>query len=129
MIAEYCAFQLHVVDRTLHAQGSEDERSLFIAALAKHLADTMQDNRADAQGEGEYRGSFIALLNERSSFYATCSFVPQDGPSFVMRRNFGNNVAAVAGERNRKWLTDFVMDIQVPAMLATLKRALPSLFA
>ncbi len=129
VIAEFCAFQLHVVDRTLHAQRSEEERGLFVSALAKHLADTMQDNRTDAQGEGDYRAPFIALLNERSAFYASCSFSAEEGPSFVMRRNFGNQVAAVVGERNRRWVADYVMDVQAPSALATLRRALPSLFA
>lgn len=128
VIAEYCAFQLHVVDRTLHAQRPDDERALFVSVLAKHLADTMQDNRAELLGTGEFRAPFIDLLNERCSFYATCSYSPAEGPSFVMRRNFGDAVAAVVGERNRKWITDFVMDVQVPSMLSTLKRALPSLF-
>jgi len=128
VIAEFCAFQLHIVDRTLHTQRSDEERELFVSALAKHLADTMQDNRSDAQDCGEYRKPFIALLNERSAAYAACSFSAADGPSFVMGRNFGDNVAAVVGERNRKWIADFVMAIQVPSIVSTLKRALPSLF-
>ena len=87
VIAEFCAFQLHIVDRMLHAQRADDERELFVSVLAKHLADTMQDNRS-----------------------------------------FGNHVASVVGEHNRKWIADFVMDVQAPTVLATLRRALPSLF-
>lgn len=128
VIAEFCAFQLHIVDRLLHAQRPDDERELFVSVLARHLADTMQDNRTDAQGQGEYRAPFIALLNARAGEYAGCSFSAHEGPGFVMRRSFGNHVAGVVGEHNRKWIADFVMDVQAPTVLATLKRALPSLF-
>ena len=46
-----------------------------------------------------------------------------------MRRNFGDAVAGVVGENNRRWVTDFVMDVQAPTALAQLRRAMPSLFS
>jgi hypothetical protein len=128
VLAEFCAYQLQLVDRLMHARGDEGARAEFITALALHLAETMQDNRVDAQQPGEHREAFVALLNERTSFYATCRFDSDAGPSFVLRRNFGDRVAAVVGERDRKWVTDYVMDVQAPALMQSLRRAMPSLF-
>ena len=128
VVAEFCAFLVQLVDRLLYVNGDDDTRREFITSLARHLADTMQDNRIDALQSGDHREAFIALLNERMSFYATCRFSGEEGPSFVMRRNFGDRVAEVVGDRDRKWVTDYVMDMQAPALVQSLRRAMPSLF-
>ena len=127
VIAEFCAFQVHVVDRLMHARQA-DGRAAFITALARQLADLMQDNRGECEGPGEHARQLIDTLNARSNDYAACAFSPQDGPSFVMRRNFGDRVARVVGEHNRRWVTDYVMEVQAPAALAGLRKAMPSLF-
>jgi len=44
-----------------------------------------------------------------------------------MRRTFGDHVTRTMGEKDRKWITEYVMEIETPEALATLKRATISL--
>ncbi len=121
VIAEFVAFGAHVADRMVFDEMTAAEREIFINALGQHLADTMQSNRADVK-EGEYRTDFINLLNERMSEYSECSYTHEDGPSFSMRRLAGNHVQEVMGEKDSKWIPDYVIDSEIPKMLLALKR-------
>ena len=121
VIAEFVAFGAHVADRMVFDEMTASEREIFINALGQHLADTMQSNRADVE-EGEYRKDFINLLNERMGEYSECGFTYEDGPSFSMRRIAGNKVRDVMGDKDNKWIPDYVIDSEIPKMLLALKR-------
>jgi len=128
VLGEFVVFLVHLADRLKAGQLEQDERREFITSLARHLADTMQENRTDAQGKGEYRKALIDLLNERAADYA--GFSMSDGePGYAMRRFFGDNVRAVMGEKDNQWITDQVMDVEVPEALPPLKKAMRELFA
>jgi hypothetical protein len=127
VITEYTAFLLHLADRIKAADLDQAERQAFITSLARHLADQVHNNRSDVQGKGEYRQAYIALLNERAADYA--EFTMADGePGYAMKRYFGEQVRAVMGEKDNQWITDQVMDIEVPAALKPLRKALRELF-
>ena len=126
VITEFLAFLVHIADRMTAANLTREQRQEFIGSLARHLADTMQENRGDAQGAGEYRGALIERLNERAADYAGFSFVDNE-PGFAFRRYFGENVRAVMGEKDNKWITDQVMDIEVPEALKPLGKAVRDL--
>ena len=127
VIAEYLAFLLHLTDRKKSEALDAGERQEFITSLAKHLANTMQENRADAEGSGDYRQPLIELINERGANYAECP-MPDGEPGYAMKRYFGECVTAVMGEKDNKWITDQVMDIEVPEALPALNKALRELF-
>ncbi|MDQ7016751.1 MAG: hypothetical protein Q9O24_10465 [Gammaproteobacteria bacterium] len=124
VLAEFSAFLIQVVDRSIYGKKSEEERQIFVSALALYMVDFYAENRADFEPEIDHRSNFVALLNERMADYAQSDFSEEDGPSYVMRRNFGNNVAKILGEKDNKWVPDYIMDIQVPKALPVLKRAL-----
>jgi hypothetical protein len=126
VITEFLAFLVHLVDRMIAAILTQEQRQEFIGSLAHHLADTMQENRSDAQGTGEYRGALINRLNERAADYAGFTFTDNE-PGFAFRRYFGENVRAVMGEKDNKWITDQVMDIEVPEALKPLGKAVRDL--
>jgi len=126
IITEFLAFLVHLVDRMTAEQLGREQRQEFISSLAQHLAGTMQENRTDAQGKGEYRQPLIDRLNERAVDYAEFTF-PDNEPGFAFRRYFGENVRMVMGERDNKWITDQVMDIEVPEALKPLRKALHDL--
>jgi len=126
IITEFLAFLLHLVDRMTAGRFTLAQRQEFISSTARSLADTMQENRTDAQGKGEYRQPLIDRLNERAGDYAGFAFSDNE-PGFAFRRYFGENVRAVMGERDNKWITDQVMDIEVPEALKPLKKALSDL--
>jgi len=128
VMSEFLAFLVHMVDRRKSGDLTQEQRQEFITALARSLADQIQDNRTDAQGKGEYRQAFISLLNERTADYA--EFSVSDGmPGYSMKRYFGEHVRAVMGAKDNQWITDQVMDIEVPEALKPLDRALGNLFS
>lgn len=128
VMAEFLAFLVHLADRLKAEQLDQNERQAFITSLALHLADRMQENRADIQGKGKYRQPLIDLLNARAADYAEFAMV--DGkPGYAFKRYFGENVRAVMGERDNQWITDQVIDIEVPETLPPLNKALRDLFA
>ena len=128
VITEFLAILVHLADRMKAEALDANERRAFITSLAQHLASQVQENRTDAQGKGEYRKPFIELLNARAADYAECP-MPDGEPGYAMKRYFGDSVRAVIGEKDNKWVTDQVMEIEVPETLPPLKKALRELFA
>jgi len=128
VITEFLAFLVHLADRMKAEALDANERQKFITSLAQHLASQVQENRSDAQGKGDYRKPFIDLLNARAADYAEFP-MPDGEPGYAMKRYFGDSVRAVIGEKDNKWVTDQVMEIEVPETLAPLKKALRELFA
>jgi hypothetical protein len=126
IITEFLAFLVHLVDRMTVERFSLEQRQEFITSLARHLADTMQENRTDAQGKGEYRQPLIDRLNERAGDYADFAFTEGE-PGFAFRRYFGERVRSVMGERDNQWITEQVMSIEVPEALKPLRKALRDL--
>lgn len=127
VMAEAAAFLLQVTDRLVYGQFTEEDRATLIRTLGIHLMETMQDNRVDAQGEGNYRDAFVQVLNERAEDYAECSF-DNGEPGFAFRRNFGDHVMKVMGDKDKRWVPDYVMDVRVPEMMKTLKRIMSKAF-
>ncbi len=122
VIAEFAAFGAHIADRMVFDELTAAERELFINALGHNLANTMQANREELYGSGEYRKVFINLLNNRMNEYSEYSYTHEDGPSFSMRRLVGNHVQEVMGEKDNKWIPDYVIDSEIPKILLGLKR-------
>lgn len=121
LIAEFCAFAVHVTDRMVHGHITDEARAALVVAVAKRLAELLCDNRADT-GVSADPADFIHLLNERSDEYAECAFA--DTPGFTMRRLLGAHVQTLMGARDNKWIADYVIDAEAPQMHEALKRAL-----
>lgn len=126
VIAELVAFFVHVVDRMLATREyTDDDRGELITALALNLAKTMHDNRMDFVEENErgtdYKGQFIDLLNARMAEFAEFSFQDNE-PGFQLKRRVGDHVTAVMGDKDKKWITDQVLDIEIPDAMKTFKR-------
>ncbi len=128
VLQELSAFLIHVTDRLVHGELDEQQRQTFIVELAMKMADTYHDNRVDAEGRGQdFRPGFIEVLNRRLADYAECSF--DDGqPGYEFKRYLGECVTNVMGDRDRKWISDQVMDVEIPEMLKNLKKSLENLF-
>ena len=128
VIAEVMCFLIQVVDRLSHDRQSDQQRQEFVIAFALALGNIMLDNRYDVEGDGPHKEDFIALVNERGEAYSQCSFSVEDGAGFPMRRMLGEYVRQRMGDKDNKWIPDYVMDIEAPKAVSTLKRAMPSLF-
>lgn len=128
VLQELCAFLIHVTDRLVHDTFSDEERQRFIVALALKTADTYHNNRVDSEGRGEdFRQPFIDVLNTRMADYAEFRFEAGE-PGYAFKRFLGECVTNTMGPRDRKWISDQVMEIEVPDMLKTLKKGLKDLF-
>lgn len=128
IIAEFLAFSIHIADRMTIEKFDDEERMTFMSELAQKCAKHMEDNQRDILGPGEYRSAFIETLNRRMADYSEFNYSHEEGPSFSMRRFFGEQVKKVMGERNSKWVGDQVIDIEVPEILSHMSKALPNLF-
>ncbi|TCK18493.1 hypothetical protein DFR30_1771 [Thiogranum longum] len=128
VLQELSAFLIHVTDRLVHGDLDDEQRQKFIVALALKMADTYHDNRVDSEGRGQdFRPGFIDTLNQRLADYAECSF-DNGEPGYQFKRFLGECVTNTMGEKDRKWISDQVMEIEVPDMLKTLKKGLGDLF-
>lgn len=128
VMRELCPFLIHVTDRLVHDDMDEEERQRFIVALALKIADFYHDNRTDAEGRGQdYRTPFIETLNQRMADYSEFTF-EEGEPGYAFKRYLGESVTNSMGPKDRKWITDQVMEIEVPEMLVTLERGLDNLF-
>jgi hypothetical protein len=127
VMEEMVCFLVHVVDRYIYSRGDEKQRSEFISALVTDLARLLEDSRFDVQGEASYQAAFIDKANARSSDYARFSFSEQDGSSFAMRCQLGNRVQASMGERDSKWIPDYVIGREAPEIESSIIRSLKGL--
>ena len=128
VLEELCAFLIHVTDRLVHGRMDDQERERFIVALALKTADFYHDNRVDAEGRGrDFRQPFIDKLNLRMAEYAEFRFENAE-PGYAFKRFLGECVTNTMGPRDRKWISDQVMEIEIPEMLKTLQKGLKDLF-
>ena len=127
VISEFAAYLIQVVDRMLYDSFELKDRNELITAIGLHLARVMQDNRIEANGEGNYTNVFLQLLNQRIGEYSSCQFDLDEGPSFVFLRMLGDHVTTVMGELDAKWITGYIIDIVGVQMFKDITRLLPGL--
>lgn len=128
IIAEFLAFAIHIADRMTIEKFDAEQRVRFMTELAIKSAKHMEDNKRDIIGPGEYRQEFIDLLNRRMDDYGQFGYSEDEGPSFGMKRFFADQVKALFGEEDQKWVSSQIIDMEVPEIMLHLKRATPNLF-
>lgn len=129
VVVEFVIFLAHLADRLTFASMSEKEREEFMVTMVKHLARMHQSSMEDIAGVKDYKENFINLVNERMADYSEMPFAEEEAdPSFVMRRYLGAKVQEVMGERHNKWIETQVLEINAPAAIKQLKKALDDLY-
>jgi hypothetical protein len=124
VIIEYLIFQAQIVDRLAYGRLDDAQRQPLIVALARRLAEHVQNNGVESCGPGEYGASFIERFNQRSAEYAELGFT-EDGPSYPFLRHLGYQIQRLMGEsQENRWVIDQVMDQDAPEVYRQLKRAL-----
>ena len=124
VISEFLAFSLHLVDRLTYGELDEEERVRFINSLGVSLAATVQSNRVDTNGAGEYRTAFVELLNQRIEEYSDCSYDQETGPGFSLKRILGTHVMHAMGAKDNKWIPDYVIDAESPKIIKGVNRVM-----
>lgn len=127
LLEEVACFLVHFSDRWLYPRLTQSQRGEFIDRLVRDLARLLEDSRVDVQGGDGYQSAFIDKLNLRSSDYSTFSFDEEEGCSFAMRCRLGEMIQGVMGERDNRWIPDYIVGREAPAIEASLRRSLAGL--
>lgn len=127
IMEEAVCYLVHFCDRWIYPKASQDQRAEFISCLVKDLARMLEDSRIDVQGEGEYQADFVSKINQRSADYAGYGFSETEGGSFAMRCRLGDRVKESMGERDGRWIPDYIVGREAPEIEAALKGSLTGL--
>ena len=85
----------------------------------------MHSSRLEIDGESDHRKMFIEKLNIRLDEYANDSY-ESEGPGFAMKRSLGNNIMAIMGETDNKWIPTYIIDQEAPKLMVSFRRVLNS---
>lgn len=127
ILEEVVCYLVHFCDRWLYPQTDHEQRSEFIESLVRDMARMLEDSRIDVQGEAEYQAAFVDKLNQRSQDYAGFSFSDEEGGSFAMRCRLGDYLQDAMGERDKRWIPDYIVGREAPEIEMALKRSLSGL--
>jgi hypothetical protein len=129
-VCEFMIFMSMAADRIAYMKLDPERRAEFTAALGKRLAEIIEDNNHMLFGEarpGECKQHFIDLFNRRGADYAEFDYGPE-GPDFGFKRYFAACLREGLPEKDRLWVVDQVMEIEVPDALKALDKTLAGLF-
>lgn len=130
-VCEFMVFLAMAADRIAYMKLDAEKRVQFTSALAKRMAEFVEENNGmllGAAAPGECLRYFIDLFNRRSGEYAEFEY-GADGPDFGFKRLFAACLREGLPEKDRLWVVDQVMDIEVPEALKALEKTLAGLFA
>jgi hypothetical protein len=129
-VCEYMAFLAHAADRIAFRDLTPALRLEFTTALAKRLAEAVEDNRDMLIVDvvpGQSYDHFLDLFNRRGDDYAEHEYT-DTGPDFGFRRCFAAGMQEVLPEKDRLWAIDQVMEIESPEAIKALEKTLAGLF-
>lgn len=127
ILEEPISYLVHYSDRWIHSRVKQSQRQNFITSLVRDLARMLEDSRYDVQGAAAYQADFIDKLNQRCADYASYSFTAAEGASFAMRCRFGEHMQTAMGERDAKWIPDYIVGREAPDIELSLARSLAGL--
>jgi hypothetical protein len=127
ILEELVAYLVHYCDRWIYSKADQQQRAEFISCLARDMARMLEDSRIDVQGEGEYQQAFLEKMNRRSGDYAVFGFSENEGASFAMRCRLGERVQLSMGERDNRWIPDYIVGREAPEIEEALNRSLAGL--
>lgn len=126
VLTEFIAFLVQLADRSVYGKLSETDRATLIGETVRHLAATMENNRHDLLGPGDYRKAFIDFLNARFADYAKFDY-PGAEPDYSCLGFFSAKVSeamvsdhTAAGDN--RWVVEQMMDIEAPEMVLLVKK-------
>lgn len=130
-VCEHLAFLAHVADRIAHRDLTPELRAEFTTALARRLAEVVEDNAdmlLSAQPPGSCKAHFLDLFNRAGADYAEYAYT-ESGPDFGFRRCFASRVREGVPEKDQTWIYDQVMEIEAPEAVKAVEKTLAGLFA
>ena len=131
-VREVLVFLLAGADRMAYARMGADARTPFTTALVLRTAEILQENEADLLGPIEgagYAERFIEQFNTLADHYAEFGWADPEGPDFAFVRYLGHRLEATVPEKDRRWVIDQVMAVEVPEAVDMLRRAMAGVFS
>lgn len=129
-VVETMAFHAHYADRVAFDKLAPEQRGEFTTALAKRMAEAIEDN-ADmlltASEPGACGRRFLEVFNAAGSDYAEYG-CDEKGPDFGFRRAYAARVREGMPEKDKTWVYDQVMEIEAPEAVKAIGRTLEGLF-
>jgi hypothetical protein len=129
-VVETMAFHAHFADRVAFDSLSPEGRGEFTTALARRMAEAIEDNAdmlLDAREPGACRRHFLEVFNAAGADYAGYG-CDEKGPDFGFRRAYAARVRAGLPEKDRNWVYDQVMEIEAPEGVKAIRKTLDGLF-
>lgn len=128
-LQEFLIFLVMVADRIVYTQLGAEDRIEFTGALANRVAEHMAENQVEWLGGPlrEYKDSFIDRLNQRAGEYADFHYTGVE-TSFSFILHLGQCMRDVVDEKDKTWVVDQIMAIEVPESVAMLEKAMTGLF-
>ena len=130
-VCEHLAFLAHVADRIAYRDLEAARRAEFTRALARRLAEVVEDNAGMLVAEtapGACREHFLEIFNASGNDYAAFDYT-EAGPDFGFRRCFASRIREGVPEKDKTWVYDQVMEIEVPEGVKAIEKTLAGLFA
>ncbi len=130
---EVLVFLTQVLDRMAFERMDAEARAVFITALVKRVAEVLQENEdtwlgAPAPGQPSHYDVFIDLFNELADHYADFGF-DANGPDFAFVRYLGHRIEAFMPEKDKHWVVDQIMAIEVPEAVKMIQDALQNVLS
>lgn len=128
---EMLAFMLQVCDRLAFEYMDQNDRVSFVHALVVRVAEILQENEDSYLGarpgdQASHFDTFIDLYNELAEHYADFG-CGADGPDFAFVRYFGHRLESLMPEKDRLWVIDQMMAVEVPQAVELVRRGLSGL--
>jgi hypothetical protein len=129
-VVETMAFHAHYADRVAFDKLTPGQRGEFTTALAKRMAEFIEDNSGmllAATEPGACRRHFLEVFNAAGADYAEYS-CDEKGPDFGFRRAYASRVREGMPEKDKTWVYDQVMEIEAPEGVRAIRKTLDGLF-
>jgi len=125
-LGEISIFLIHNADRIIHENYSDEERGKLLQNLAMNVAGNYEGNAIDALGPDDHKNQFINKLNGRLTEYSQISGAGE-GLRFSLSRALGSNTEAIMSEKDRPWIAQQLIEIEIPEVFTKFDRACKSL--
>lgn len=132
LIAEFLAFLVHYCDRMAYATLTPERRIAVLQAVSLRLAEVMEQNIHSMVGKDDgrdYKKEFIDFLNRRFAEYAEFEFPDDEKASFPALRFLGLQIRDEMDEKDKTWVMDQIMDIEMPEMMGTVRKSFKGLLS
>lgn len=128
-LSEFLIFLVQVADRIVYTQLNEQDRFDFTSALVNRVAEHQAENQSEwlSGPVREYKDRFVDRLNQRAGEYADFHYTGVD-TSFTFVLYLGQCMREVMDEKDKTWVVDQIMAIEVPEAVAMLEKAMTGLF-